>query len=93
MVARKRYVKVSGIVRREGRYYTAWCPELDVSTFGESVDEAYRNLGDAVQLYLDTIEGMGEAEAILTARGLIPTGELEPSGRVYLTTWDAAVKG
>lgn len=54
MVKRKRYVRVSGIVRREGKRYTAWCPELDVSTFGDSVDEASRNLGDAVELYLDT---------------------------------------
>ncbi len=92
MIKRKRYVKVSGIVRREGKHYTAWCPELDVSTFGDSVDEASRNLGDAVELYLDTIDEMGEAEEILSGKGLKSCGELEPSDRVYLTSWDAAVR-
>lgn len=58
----------SGIVRREGKHYTAWCSELDVSTFGDSIDEASRNLGDAVELYLATIGEMGEAEEILSAK-------------------------
>lgn len=47
-MAQETYIKVSGIVRQEGKYYIAWRPELDVASFGESVNEAYRNLSDAV---------------------------------------------
>lgn len=46
------------VVYREDKHYVAQCLNVDVSSFGETIDEAIRNLKEAVELYF---EG-GEAE-------------------------------
>ena len=40
------------VVYREGKYYVSQCLNVDVSSFGKSIDEAVANLKDAVELYL-----------------------------------------
>lgn len=46
-------LELSAIVRREGKLYVALCPEFDVASQGKSVEEALRNLKEAVELYLE----------------------------------------
>lgn len=43
----------TGIVEREGDGYVSLCPELDVASQGETVEEALANLKEAVELFLD----------------------------------------
>jgi len=33
--------------------YVAWCPELDIASQGESVEDALNNLKEALELYLE----------------------------------------
>ena len=40
------------VVYQEGKYYVSQCLNVDVSSFGKTIDEAIRNLADAVELYL-----------------------------------------
>jgi len=40
------------VVYCEGKYYVSQCLNVDVSSFGKSIDEAVVNLKDAVELYL-----------------------------------------
>jgi predicted RNase H-like HicB family nuclease len=40
------------VIYREGEYYVAQCLNVDVSSFGSSIDEAIANIKDAVTLYL-----------------------------------------
>lgn len=44
------------IVRKNGRFYVALCLELNVASQGESLDEARRNIVDAIQEYLSYME-------------------------------------
>ncbi|MBI4686158.1 MAG: type II toxin-antitoxin system HicB family antitoxin [Nitrospirae bacterium] len=44
----------TGIIIKEGKRYTSLCPELDVASEGDTVDEASTNLLEAVTLYLET---------------------------------------
>lgn len=44
----------TGIVIREGKRFTALCPELDVASEGDTEKEASGNLLEAVNLYLET---------------------------------------
>ncbi|MGQ9629720.1 MAG: type II toxin-antitoxin system HicB family antitoxin [bacterium] len=44
--------KFTVVVTREGKFYVAECPELGVTSQGESFDEALSNLKEAVHLYL-----------------------------------------
>lgn len=45
--------EISYIVYQEGEYYVAQCLNVDVSSFGETIDEAISNLKEAVELYLE----------------------------------------
>ena len=40
-------------VYRESAYYVAQCLNVDVSSFGESIDEAVSKLKEAVELYFE----------------------------------------
>jgi predicted RNase H-like HicB family nuclease len=45
---------LTALIQREGNGYVALCPELDVASQGDSVEEAHRNLAEAVELFLET---------------------------------------
>ena len=42
------------IIEREGDGYVALCPEVDVASQGETLDEARDNLKDALELFFET---------------------------------------
>ena len=46
-------MRLTSIVHREEEHYVAMCPELDVVSQGETVDEAAENLQEACQLFLE----------------------------------------
>jgi len=41
------------IIYREGDYYVSQCLNIEVASFGTSIDEALSNLKEAVALYLE----------------------------------------
>lgn len=41
------------IIYREGDYYVSQCLNIEVASFGTSIDEALNNLKEAVELYLE----------------------------------------
>ncbi len=43
----------TAIIEREGNGYAALCPELDVASQGDTVEEAQKNLSEAVGLFLE----------------------------------------
>lgn len=43
----------TAILEREGDLYVALCPELDVASQGQNVEEATANLKEAVELFLE----------------------------------------
>lgn len=45
--------RLTGLIEREGTGYVALCPELDVASQGDTVDEARRNLIEAVELFFE----------------------------------------
>lgn len=47
----------------------AWTPELDVSSMGTTVDEARKNLREAVEFFLEETEKMGTTQEILEESG------------------------
>jgi predicted RNase H-like HicB family nuclease len=46
-------LELSAVVWREEKLYVALCPELDVASQGKSVEEALKNLKEALELYLE----------------------------------------
>lgn len=47
-------MRLTALIEREDDGYVALCPELDVASQGETVEEARQNLAEAVQLFLET---------------------------------------
>jgi len=45
------------IIYQEGKYYVAQCLNVDVSSFGESIEAARKNLQEALELYFEDEEG------------------------------------
>ncbi len=56
-------------VFREGRQYVSLCPELNVSSFGETQQEAEEALKEAVRLFVEQCEEMGTLAEVLEEAG------------------------
>jgi len=68
---------LTAIIEREGDGYVALCPELDVASQGDSVEEARRNLREAIELFFECASP-GEIKRRLT-------------GEVYVTNVEVSV--
>jgi predicted RNase H-like HicB family nuclease len=44
----------TAIIEHEGDGYSALCPELDIASQGDSVEEARKNLIEAIELFFET---------------------------------------
>ena len=42
---------LTAIVRKEGRRYSSLCPELDIASCGDSIQDAISELRKAIKLY------------------------------------------
>ncbi len=62
-------IEFDGIVFLEGETYVSYCPELDVSSCGDTTEKARQNLSTAVRLFLEEAEKMGTLEDILNEAG------------------------
>lgn len=62
-------LEVDGPLWQEGKVFVSYCPELDVSSCGDTVEEARANLRAAIRLFLEEAERMGTLNAILIEAG------------------------
>ena len=42
------------IINREGSQYVSLCPEFDIASQGHSIEEARKNLQEALELFFET---------------------------------------
>lgn len=45
--------RLTALIQREGDGYVSLCPELDIASQGDSVEDARRNLGAALELFFE----------------------------------------
>jgi predicted RNase H-like HicB family nuclease len=45
--------KIKYVIYKEGKYFVSQCLNVDVSSFGVTIDEASANLKEALQLYFE----------------------------------------
>jgi predicted RNase H-like HicB family nuclease len=45
---------LTAIIEREGNGYVSLCPELDIASQGDTIEEAHRNLQEALELFFET---------------------------------------
>ena len=53
-------VTLTGIAEKDGNQFTALCPELDVASCGDTVEEALDMLKEAIEVYLEAVHDAGE---------------------------------
>ena len=46
--------QLTGLIEREGDGYVSLCPELDIASQGDTIQEARTNLIEAVELFFET---------------------------------------
>ena len=46
----------TAIIEREGDGYVSLCPELDIASQGDNIEEARQNLIEALELFFDTAD-------------------------------------
>ena len=54
---------------KEGEVYVSLCPELNVSSFGDTIDEAKASLNEAVEAFIEECDIMGTLEEVLEEAG------------------------
>jgi predicted RNase H-like HicB family nuclease len=70
-------LQLTAVIQREDDAYVALCPELDIASQGDTVEEARENVIEAVELFLES------ADSSEIARRLHP--------EVYVTRLEVAV--
>ncbi|MBW1811769.1 MAG: type II toxin-antitoxin system HicB family antitoxin [Deltaproteobacteria bacterium] len=47
---------LTAIIEREGDGFVSLCPEMDIASQGDTVEEAKKNLIEAIELFLETAD-------------------------------------
>lgn len=56
-------------ILQEGDLYVGLCPELNVSSFGETIEEAKHSLYEAMEAFIEECESMGTLEDVMNEAG------------------------
>lgn len=64
---KQKYMRFTATVKKDDEIglYVAWCPELDIASQGESVEDALKNLKEALELYFEDGDAMFSDENVL----------------------------
>jgi predicted RNase H-like HicB family nuclease len=64
-------ILVRAEIFREGDLYVGVCPDLDVSSFGETIAEARQSLREALEAFVHACEQMGTLTEVLEEAGFV----------------------
>ena len=62
-------MKLTEEVWKEGNMYVSFCPELDIASCGETVEQARNNLQEAILINLEETRKMGTFDQFLEEAG------------------------
>lgn len=51
-----RQIQLTAVIERENDGYVSLCPELDIASQGDSIEEARANLVEALELFFETAD-------------------------------------
>lgn len=49
---------------KEGNMYVSYCPELDIASCGETVDQAKKNLKEVILINLEEAQKLGTSDKL-----------------------------
>lgn len=56
---------------REGDMYVSYVPQLDISSCGKTIEEAKKNIYDAVEGFIEEAANMGTVQQIMDEAGFV----------------------
>ena len=62
-------LKLTEELWKEGNMYVSYCPELDVASCGENVDQAKKNLKEVILINLEEAQKLGSLDHLLQEAG------------------------
>jgi len=62
-------LKLTEELWKEGNMYVSYCPELDIASCGETVDQAKRNLYEVILINLGEAQKLGTLNDLLQEAG------------------------
>jgi len=63
-------IELTSEIWQEGNMYTAYCHELDVATAGRTVEEAQKNLVEALEIFFEETARLGTLHELLAEAGI-----------------------
>lgn len=63
-------VILTSVVEPEGEMFVSTCPELGTASCGDTIQEAFENLEEAITVHLNALEELGERERVFRERGI-----------------------
>lgn len=52
----KQLHQLTAVIEREGSGFVSFCPELDIASQGDTIEQANANLKEAVELFFETAD-------------------------------------
>lgn len=62
-------IGVQVLLKKEGRYYVAYCPALELSSYGTTESSAMKSFEEAMQIFLEETDRKGTLEKVLLGLG------------------------
>ena len=69
--------RLTAVIEKEGNGYVSLCPELDIASQGVTIEEARKNLTEAVELFFETASAVEVQERL--------------HSEIYVTPFEVAV--
>ena len=63
-------VVLTSVVEPEGEMFVSTCIELGTASCGDTIQEAFDNLDEAIAVHLNALEELGETERVFHERGI-----------------------
>lgn len=78
-------ILLTQVVTEEDGQYVSHCPELGTVSCGSTIDEAFANLEEAIEVHLNALEEVEELERVFHERGItvMPIESLAAWGTPY----------
>ena len=67
-------VVLTCVVEKEGDQFVSYCEELGTSSCGDTIEEAFENIEEAIEVHLDALDEVGELGRVFRERDIEVNG-------------------
>ncbi len=82
MTGEKQRFTLKAKVEQHDGVFVGYCVELGTVTQGDSLEEACKNLKDAIYVHLATLDEIGERERVFREKGIVVTPAIDDTVEV-----------